>query len=187
MDYVDKKFKGNNTMNEETQLAKLNLADKALAQASTIEEIQDIKIMGEAILVYAEKKKLSFDIITKAQKFLIDAEIKIGENLMSMEKNKGSQNSGGSSMEPPKKLTELGISKKDSANSQKLAKNKDKVQAIVKDKQEKKEPISKAAILKDISPEPKKRTTKLQASYNVMVDTFTKHVAKLQKDFIDFS
>jgi hypothetical protein len=176
-------------MNEETQIAKLNLADKALAQASTIEEIQDIKIMGEAILVYAEKKKLSFDIITKAQKFLIDAEIKIGESLISMEKNTGSKKhfAGGSNEEPPKKLSEMGVSKKDSANAQKLAKNKDKVDEIVKEKKEKKEPISKAAILKEISPEPKRRNTSVQASFNVMTDTFSKHVLKVQKDIDRFT
>lgn len=181
-------------MNEETtQLAKLNVARNALKEAKSIQEILDIKSVGEAVAYYAKKKKLTVEIRQEAEIFVLEAEVKFGEKMAELEKSKGGEHTKTTSSknEPVGNkiptLAEMGISKKDSANSQKLAKNKDKVAEIVKEKKEKKEPISKAAILKEISPEPKRRNTAVQASFNVMTDTFTKHVAKVQKDLDRFT
>lgn len=169
---------------EKTQIAKLNVAKTALAEAKTIEEIIKLDNLGEAIAYYAKKEKLSLEIQNEAQTFVLDSKIKAGEFLAKMEKNNGG--GGGSQKEPPK-LKDIGVTKKQSSEFQKLAKNKDKVEEIVKEKKEKKEPISKAAILKEISPEPKRRNTAVQASFNVMADTFTKHVLKVQKDLDRFT
>lgn len=174
-------------MNEETQIGKLNVAKQALMEAKKIDEIKHLVGIGEAIAYYATKEKLSMEIQNEAHGFVLDAKIKAGEYLAKMEKNQGRKPNPSGTKEEPQTLEEIGITKKQSSEFQKLAKNKEQVEQIVKEKKEKKEPISKAAILKEISPEPKKRNTAVQASYNVMVDTFTKHSAKVQKDLDRFT
>ena len=173
---------------EQTQIGKLNVARQALEQAKSIQEIIKLDNLGEAISYYAKKEKLSLEIQNEAQTFVLDAKIKAGEYLAKMEKNQGGKpvdDTRQVKKEPT--LKEMGITRDKSSEFQKLAKNKDKVEKIVKEKKEKKEPISKAAILKEISPEPKRRNTAVQASFNVMADTFTKHVAKVQKDLDRFT
>ncbi len=172
---------------EQTQIGKLNIARQALEQAKSIQEIIKLDNLGEAISYYAKKEKLSLEIQNEAQTFVLDAKIKAGEYLAKMEKNQGRKPNPSGTKEEPQTLEEIGVTKKQSAEFQKLAKNKDKVEEIVKEKKEKKEPISKAAILKEISPEPKRRNTAVQASFNVMADTFSKHVAKVQKDLDRFT
>lgn len=172
---------------EQTQIGKLNVARQALEQAKSIQEIIKLDNLGEAISYYAKKEKLSLEIQNEAQTFVLDAKIKAGEYLAKMEKNQGNATSSRGTKEEPRKLEEIGVTKKQSAEFQKLAKNKDKVEEIVKEKKEKKEPISKAAILREISPEPKRRNTAVQASFNVMADTFSKHVLKVQKDLDRFT
>lgn len=174
-------------MNEETQIGKLNVAKQALMEAKKIDEIKHLVGIGEAIAYYATKEKLSMEIQNEAHGFVLDAKIKAGEYLAKMEKNQGRKPNPSGTKEEPQTLEEIGITKKQSSEFQKLAKNKEQVEQIVKEKKEKKEPIFKAAILKEISPEPKKRNTAVQASYNVMVDTFTKHSAKVQKDLDRFT
>lgn len=171
---------------EQTQIGKLNVARQALEQAKSIQEIIKLDNLGEAISYYAKKEKLSLEIQNEAQTFVLDAKIKAGEYLAKMKKNDGGGGGRGSQSEPPK-LKDIGVTKKQSSEFQKLAKNKEKVGDIVKDKKQKKEPISKTAILKEISPEPKRRNTSVQASYNVMADAFAKHVAKVQKDLDRFT
>lgn len=168
---------------EQTQIGKLNVARQALEQAKSIQEIIKLDNLGEAISYYAKKEKLSLEIQNEAQTFVLDAKIKAGEYLAKMEKNQGGKpvdNTRQVKKEPT--LKEMGITRDKSSEFQRLAKNKEQVEKIVKEKKEKKEPISKAAILKEISPEPKQRNTPLESTFSVMVETFTKHVAKTQKE-----
>ena len=167
---------------EQTQIGKLNIARTALAEAKTIEEIIKLDNLGEAIAYYAKKEKLSMEIQNEAHGFVLDAKIKAGEYLAKMEKNQGRKPNPSGTKEEPQTLEEIGITKKQSSEFQKLAKNKEQVEQIVKEKKEKKEPISKAAILKEISPEPKRRNTPLESTFSVMVETFTKHVTKTQNE-----
>lgn len=175
-------------MSEQTQITKLSVARQALEEAKTIKEILDVKAIGEAIEYYAKKKKLSLEIQNDANMFLVDAEIKLGENLSNMEKNKGGNPDllTGSKKEPVrnKKLSDLGISKKESYNSQLLARNKQKVKEIIEDKKENNEPIKKTQIISELKSDLKKEKDHrtIHHKYKTLVFSLNRDFKEIRKE-----
>jgi len=140
-----------------TELIRYDAARKALAEASRFDEVKDIRDKWLAMQTYAKQAK-DHTLIDHATEIRMRAEIRAGEMLHTMDKNKGAVPGktgakGKPVLDSKPKLADLGISKKESARWQKLA-------ALTKDQQEAKieEAKTKAAI--EISPNIKKKTTK---------------------------
>lgn len=113
-----------------TELVKYNEACRAIAEAKSIDEAKSIRDKSDAVRAYAKQannKQLEVD----AAEIRLRAERRLGELLRDQPKNPGTimqgkdkGNIGGNYEEPPKDiptLAELGISKKLSSRSQKLA------------------------------------------------------------------
>lgn len=96
------------------QLVKLDEAIRALAEASTLQEIKDIRDKAEAIKAYVKAAGYSLEMQNQAAETKLRAERKAGELLKEMEKNKGGWESCGNTMLPQDvapKLKDLGIHK----------------------------------------------------------------------------
>lgn len=105
------------------QLARLEAAKKALAEAVTIDEVKDIRDKAESIRAYYRQQKDGLDAQNNAAELKIRAERRLGELLAEMEKNPGTRLLGGHTMLPPETptLAELGIAKMQSHRWQKLS------------------------------------------------------------------
>ena len=95
------------------QLVKLDAARRALAEASTLQEIKDIRDQAEAIKAYVKAAGYSLEIQNQAAETKLRAERKGGELLKQMEKNKGGLLRGCivQPRENTPKLKDLGIEK----------------------------------------------------------------------------
>ena len=114
---------------ESKSIALLNNATKMLAEVQTIDDAKNLMDMAAAAKHYAQKHGLGKDAVTYAKSIEISAEIKLGEILKDMEKNKGGWGTKQDEFcspphvpqdEPPT-LAEIGISKNLSAEAQNLA------------------------------------------------------------------
>jgi N6-adenosine-specific RNA methylase IME4 len=129
-------------------LGRYEAARQALADAAHVDEVKDIRDKAVAMQAYARQAK-DQELISYATEIRLRAEIKAGELLSELEKNKGTRGHGrpqlgGSQERPPKdqtpKLSDLGVTKTQSSRWQKLA-------ALPKHKQEEKiEAAKKGAV-----------------------------------------
>jgi len=109
-----------------TELTKYNAACTALAEARTVDEVKDMRDKAFAMQAYAKQAK-NRQLETDAAEIRIRAERRLGEMLVEAPKNKGATGSKvtGSKREPLKDktptLSDMGITKKLSARSQKIA------------------------------------------------------------------
>jgi len=109
-----------------TELTKYDAALHALAEAKTVDEVKDIRDTAIAIQVYAKQAK-NRQMEIDAAEIRIRAERGLGELLAETPKNKGAQGSvvTGAKKEPvmdeTPTLADMGVDKKLSARSQKLA------------------------------------------------------------------
>ena len=106
------------------QLVKLDAAKRALAEASTLEEIKEIRDKAEAIRQYVKAAGYSLENQNKAAETKLRAERKAGELLKQMEKNKGGQPSKknyGHHVHSSPSLKDLGIHHKQSQRWQQIA------------------------------------------------------------------
>jgi hypothetical protein len=121
---------GNSDTNETNSLAILGNATRMLAEVKTIDDAKQLMDIAAAARLYARKHDLGKEAVAYAHEIEIRAEIKLGEILAVMEKNKGTQLSGkdsfgGYAVLPPideaPTLEEMNITKRLSAESQALA------------------------------------------------------------------
>jgi len=111
------------------QLVKLDAARRALEEASTLQEIKEIRDQAEAIRQYVKVAGYHLGYQNQAAETKLRAERKAGELLKQMEKNKGVRTKGGSisggcTMQPPEntpRLKDLGIEKTQSMRWQQIA------------------------------------------------------------------
>lgn len=105
---------------------------KMLSTVRTIEMARDLKDLTLTALDWARRKGASEEIMVEGRKMLLLAERKLGEMLKTTERAKGTRGqlrgrdaSGGATVLPPEDsvhtLASLGITKRDSAEAQKLA------------------------------------------------------------------
>jgi DNA modification methylase len=121
------------TTNEtNSSLAILGNATRMLAEVKTIDDAKQLMDIAAAAKLYARKHDLGKEAVAYAHEIEIRAEIKLGEILAVMEKNKGTKGQligrgiiGGEQARPPIEivptLAEIGITKDLSAESQALA------------------------------------------------------------------
>ena len=134
------------------QLVKLDEARRALAEASTLQEIKEIRDQAEAIKAYVKAAGYSLEMQNQAAETKLRAERKGGELLKQMEKNKGVR-LGGNIVLPPEntpKLKDLGIEKMQSVRWQQIADLPEVIfeEVIEKTKEEKKE-LTQALMLRE--------------------------------------
>src|SRR5262249_32783331 len=114
-------------MNRDTAIARLDVAQHALAECKTAMEAKQIADVAEAARVYLERTNASVETVNRATEVRLLAERQMGEFLKDMPKNHGANGSRvtGSDREPVRDSTptlrEIGISKKQPAQAQHLA------------------------------------------------------------------
>lgn len=110
----------------ENSLVLLSKANQMLAECKTIDEAKDLMDIASAAKHYAQKHKLGKEAVNHAREIEIRAEILLGEFLKQMEKNKGTLKVGNAVVTPGyhgkiPTLAEIGVTKKESSESQRLA------------------------------------------------------------------
>ena len=106
------------------QLVKLDKAKRAIAEASTLQEIKDIRDKAEAIRQYVKVAGYHLGYQNQAAETKLRAERKAGELLKQMEKNKGgkpSEKNRGHDVHGIPSLKDLGIHHKQSQRWQQIA------------------------------------------------------------------
>lgn len=128
-------------MNESTCLVLLSRADLALIEADTVFKLKDLKNMALTAADWLKRQKASKDVIQKATSIAFESERKMGQLLLDTERAKGTRcvggdkRSGGTVILPPEQaptLAEIGLTKRDSSQAQKLAKLPEEVFEAVK-------------------------------------------------------
>lgn len=104
-------------------LAKLDRARLMLAEARTLPDLKEIRDIAEAFKAYARAKKMGIEAQNHAGEIVAEATRRMGEFLLAAEKNPGARRypKGTAKQAPPPTLKELGISKKQSAICQDIA------------------------------------------------------------------
>lgn len=102
-----------------------------LAEADTIQKAKELKTLALTAGEWARRKNMGEEAISHCRSYALEAERKMGEMLVSTERAKGVRvngkekgNIGGTVVLPPKKeptLSELGLTKRESSEAQKLA------------------------------------------------------------------
>jgi len=104
-------------------LATLDRALLKLAEARTLPDLKKIRDFAEAFKAYARAEKMGIEAQNYAGEIVAEATRRMGEFLLTAEKNPGARRypKGTAKQAPPPTLKELGISKKQSAICQDIA------------------------------------------------------------------
>ena len=104
-------------------LAKLDRARLMLAEARTLSELKNIRDKAEAVKAYARAQKIGIEVQNSAGEIVAEATRRMGEFLLTAEKNPGARRypKGTAKQAPLPTLKEMGISKKQSAICQDIA------------------------------------------------------------------
>jgi hypothetical protein len=104
-------------------LATLDRARLMLAEARTLTDLKKIRDIAEAAKAYARVRKMGIEAQNYAGEIVAEATRRVGEFLLTAEKNPGARRypKGTAKQAPLPTLKELGISKKQSANCQDIA------------------------------------------------------------------
>lgn len=117
----------------ESSLVLFTQASRMLAEADTIQKTKELKDLALTAADWAKRKGMGEEAIRYANSYALAAERKMGELLAETERAIGTRPSikdGGHMVLPPSDkptLAELGLTKRDSAEAQKLAKLPDEV------------------------------------------------------------
>ena len=111
-------------LNETNSLALLAGASKMLAEANTIQKAKELKDLALTAADWARRKGLGEEAVQYARSYALDAERRMGELLLETDRAKGGNpnlptSNGMLPVEPT--LAELGLTKRDSVDAQKLA------------------------------------------------------------------
>src|SRR5271169_2110990 len=104
-------------------LATLDSVRLMLAEARTLPDLKKIRDKAEAVKAYARAQKIGIEVQNYAGEIVAEATRRMGEFLLTAEKNSGARRypKGTAKQARPLTLKELGISKKQSANCQDIA------------------------------------------------------------------
>jgi len=113
-------------MSEIRDLALLNTAQRALAEASTVDEVKDLCDKAAAVRAYIQKARLGRDLVIEAATIRIRAERRLGQMLHEIplaNAAPGNQHTGPEreAVNGAIRLEDLGISKNESSRSQRIA------------------------------------------------------------------
>ena len=136
-------------------LAKIDKARRLLAEAKTVQEAKQIADVAEAARVYAKRVEASIITVNHAAEIKIRAERLLGEMLKQTPKNKGRlrRSSVAAPRDDKQRLKEVGVSKKQSARSQKLASiPAPEFEHAIEEQKEAGKEISTAGVLRVLAP-----------------------------------
>ena len=104
-------------------LAILDSVRLMLAEARTLTDLKKIRDKAEAVKAYARAQKIGIEVQNYAGEIVAEATRRMGEFLLTAEKNSGARRypKGTAKQARPLTLKELGISKKQSASCQDIA------------------------------------------------------------------
>ena len=113
-------------MTEPRDLVLLTKAQRMLAQASTVDEVKQLRDKAAAVRAYAQKARLGRHLVVEASVVRIRAERRLGEMLKETQlacSVPGNQHTGPNDQRRPDTvlLADLGISKNESSRSQRIA------------------------------------------------------------------
>jgi len=114
-------------MSEPREIMLLSSAQRALAEAKTLDEVKDLRDKAVAVKAYAKKAQLGKHLVVDASVIKLRAERRLGELLQEIEladSSPGNQHTGpvaSSEDMNSVSLADLGISKSDSSRSQRVA------------------------------------------------------------------
>lgn len=113
-------------MSDPRELVLLSKAQRALAEASTIDEVKDIRDKAAAVKAYAQKARLGKSLVVEASAVRIRAERRLGQMLLDTPlatSSSGNQHTVPGGEPPPEAvlLEDLGITKNESSRSQRIA------------------------------------------------------------------
>lgn len=112
-------------MPETTSIALLGQAARMLAEADTIQKAKELKYLALTAADFARRKGLGEEAIQYSRSYALEAERRIGQLLRETERAKGGQpyqKSTSTTVAPVEPtLSELGLSKRESAEAQVLA------------------------------------------------------------------
>lgn len=142
------------------ELAKLNFARQALAEAKSLNEIREVRDIARAVKAYTIAKGLGIEMKNEASEIEIRAIREMGKLIQEKQESGeiGTQNSGrpvcvpnGNTYEP---LSDIGITRKESSTSKNLASiTDDQFEALISEVIEDKKPLTKTSILRSIAKE----------------------------------
>jgi phage N-6-adenine-methyltransferase len=116
----------------ETSLAIFSRGSQLLAEANTIQKAKDLKDLALTAADWARRKGIGEEAVQYARSYALDAERKMGQMLIEAPKAKGTRERiertehGGYKVKPPSNdspptLRDIGLTKRDSSQAQKLA------------------------------------------------------------------
>jgi site-specific DNA-methyltransferase (adenine-specific) len=176
---------------ESKSLTMLGNATKMLAEVKTIDDAKQIMDMAAAAKVYAQKHKLGKEAVEYAQEIERSAFVKLGEILAEMDKNKGGNPelqpvSSDDGLDEPITLTELGISRNLSSESQAVSKLSDvEKERFKKGKTSKKQAVNKAKQQKQTERLKEKATETKSLRGEILQGDFFNEIDKVQDNSID--
>ena len=139
-------------MADVTTIARISEARRALAAASTLEDVMQIRDKAEAFRVYVKAAAAGLEAANAAAEIKLRAERKAGEMLAAMEKRDGGDAAKARShdvTELPPSLDDLGIDKMQSSRWQREAKvPDDQFEAYVESCREANQELTQAGLLK---------------------------------------
>lgn len=159
-------------MKEKTSIVIFTKASQLLAEANTIQKAKELKDLALTAKEWARRKGLGQDAIKYCEEYKRRAEIRLGEMLLATDRAKGASKPGtkrGTTRLPdvtasPPTLAELGITKRESLEAQKLAElpqeSKEEYCALEKSKTQ----VSREAKAEEI----KKKVSLPNAQYRVI-------------------
>jgi len=118
-----------NSETAENSLVIFSQASQMLAEADTIQKTKELKDLALTAADWAKRKGMGEEAIRYARSYALEAERKMGQLLKETERAVGADKAGRVSLDgsrllpsnPPPTLSELGLSKKESSEAQKLA------------------------------------------------------------------
>jgi N6-adenosine-specific RNA methylase IME4 len=115
-------------MNEPREIMLLSKARQAISEATTLDEVKDIRDKAVAVAAYVKKAQMGQGLVVEAAAIKLRAERRLGELLQTLDladSSRGNQYTGKTaptdSNDGPILLRDLGLTKSDSSRSQRLA------------------------------------------------------------------
>ena len=146
----------------EAQLLSVELARDMLAKSKSFDEVKSIRDTAQAVRAYQRSVGAAIEVQQDASEIVVRAKRRMGEMLSTLEKRAGARDGKrGSKLEP--RLSDIGVSKKESHRSQRLAAlDESSFESYVNSRRAAKKPVTESgalAISTQKKPRPKKKPT----------------------------